>query len=129
MARLRCLVVDDSPRFLEAAVPMLEREGIVPVGVARTASDALARAAELQPDLILLDVGLGSESGFDLARRLGAGATSTTRVVLISTHARDEFAELVDSSPAVGFLSKSELSGSAIRELLREPKDDGAAEA
>ena len=39
-------------------------------------------------------------------------------MVLISTHAEEDFVELIEASPAVGFLSKSKLSGSALRELL-----------
>jgi DNA-binding NarL/FixJ family response regulator len=100
---------------------MLEREGIVAVGVASTAADALARAEELRPDVILVDIGLGAESGFELARRIGEDARRfPSRVVLISTHAREDFSDLIETSSAAGFLSKSELSGRAIRELLEE---------
>ena len=47
-----------------------------------------------------------------------------TRVVLISTHAEEDFVELIEASPAVGFLSKSKLSGRALRELLGGDDDD-----
>jgi two-component system nitrate/nitrite response regulator NarL len=120
MADLRCLVVDDSSRFLEAARATLEREGVTVVGSASTAAEALAKAERLRPDVILVDVGLGEESGFDLARRLDQQPHSPARVVLISTHASEDFDDLIASSPAAGFLSKSELSGRAIRELLGE---------
>lgn len=116
---LRCLIVDDSAGFLVAARSLLEREGITVVGVASTGAEALHRAEELEPDVILLDVGLGEESGFDLARRL-AGETPwvTPSVILISTRSRDELAELIEASPAVGFLSKLDLSAKAIRDIL-----------
>jgi two-component system, NarL family, nitrate/nitrite response regulator NarL len=45
---LRCLIVDDSPRFQEAARGLLEREGITAVGVASTGAEALRRVAELR---------------------------------------------------------------------------------
>jgi DNA-binding NarL/FixJ family response regulator len=122
MTRLRCLVVDDSSRFAETARVMLERDGVTIVGVASNAADAIARAAELDPDVILVDIGLGTDSGFDLARRLDE-ASSPWQVVLTSTDAREDFADLIAVSPAVGFVPKSQLSGQAIRELLGDPDD------
>jgi len=42
-------------------------------------------------------------------------------VILISTHAEQDYAELIAGSPAIGFLPKSVLSADAIRDLLGEP--------
>jgi CheY-like chemotaxis protein len=67
---MRCLIVDDSPRFLDAARGLLERQGITVVGVASNSAEALERTEELQPDVTLLDIDLGGESGLELARRL-----------------------------------------------------------
>lgn len=117
---LRCLIVDDSPRFLEAARGHLEREGITVVGIASSIGQALQDAERLRPDVTLVDIDLAGESGFELARRLQQAAGSAlSPVILISTHAEDDFAELITESPAVGFLSKADLSAGAIRELLR----------
>jgi DNA-binding NarL/FixJ family response regulator len=115
---LRCLIVDDSPHFLEAARGLLERQGMTVVGVASTSADALQRARELQPDVTLVDIDLGGESGLELARRLHRDGPAPARVILVSTHAEEDYAELIAASPAVGFLSKSTLSAGAIRELL-----------
>ena len=71
---LRLLIVDDNQRFLEAARDLLEREGMTVVGVASTSSDALRYANELQPDVALVDIVLGDESGVDLAQRLARRA-------------------------------------------------------
>jgi DNA-binding NarL/FixJ family response regulator len=114
---LSCLIVDDNATFLEAAVDLLEREGVAVVGVASTADEAVRRAHELQPDVVLVDIALGTESGFDLARRLVEEASSGAAVILISTHAEADFADLIEQTPVVGFVSKSELSASAIRRL------------
>jgi CheY-like chemotaxis protein len=116
---LRCLIVDDSSSFLEAARRLLEREGLTVAGVASTGEEALVRAEELRPDVVLVDITLGEESGFDLARRLvdddhGGGST----VILISTHAEADFEDLIAASPAVGFLPKSKLSARAICGIL-----------
>jgi DNA-binding NarL/FixJ family response regulator len=116
---LGVLIVDDNASFLGAAQVLLEREGLSVVGVASTTADAVRLAADLRPDVVLVDIMLGRESGFALARRLvedGGGGESA--VILISTHAQADFAELIAESPAAGFLPKSELSADAISRIL-----------
>ena len=122
---MRCLIVDDSPRFLEAARGLLVREGIAVVAVATNGADAIRRAAELGPDVILVDIDLGGQSGFDVVRRLTSEADlAPSAVILISTHAEEDYAELIAASPAVGFLPKTALSGQRIRDLV----EDGAGQ-
>ena len=116
---LRCLLVDDSMRFLGAAHDHLEREGLVVVGVATTIAQALDQAERLRPDVALVDIDLAGESGFELARLLRqAGGTAVAAVILISTHSEEDFADLIAASPAVGFLSKAALTAEAIRRLV-----------
>jgi DNA-binding NarL/FixJ family response regulator len=124
---LRCLIVADSPRFLDAACGLLEREGVAVVGVASTSAEALQGVEELRPDVTLVDIDLGGESGFELARQIhGKASRVPSRVVLISTHAEVDYADLIAASPAVGFVSKAALSASAIRDLLGR-RGDGQA--
>jgi DNA-binding NarL/FixJ family response regulator len=116
---LRCLIVDDSEQFLRAATSSLGRNGIEIVGTATTTVAALDQVAKLRPDVVLVDVGLGEESGFDLTVQLvDAFPYLASRVVLISTRAEDDYGDLVEASPAAGFVPKSELSASAVRELV-----------
>jgi DNA-binding NarL/FixJ family response regulator len=112
---LRCLIVDDNRSFLDAARVLLEREGLEVAGVAETSAEALRHADELAPDVILVDVVLGDESGFDLARQLDDERSS---VVLISTHAEADIEDLIAESPAAGFLPKSQLSATGIRRIV-----------
>jgi DNA-binding NarL/FixJ family response regulator len=114
---MRCLIVDDSADFVDAARGLLECEGITVVGAASTSADALRSFEELRPDVTLVDINLGGESGFELAEQLHrAGGPSP--VILISTHAAQDFADMIESSPAVGFLSKSALTCGAIHDLV-----------
>jgi len=116
---LRLLLVDDNTHFLEAAPAELERGGISVVGLARTIDEALGLAEETRPDVTLVDVDLGQESGFDLARRLTTPAPgSGGAVILISAYPEEDLADLVACSPALGFLAKSTLSVATIMELL-----------
>jgi CheY-like chemotaxis protein len=125
---LRCLIVDDNPRFLDAARGLLEREGATVVGVASTGSEAIQRIEELRPDVTLLDIHLGAESGFEVARRLHQQANHpTSPVILISTDAEQDYADLIAASPVLGFLSKSALSASAVRDLLESRGQGGVA--
>ena len=117
---LHCLIVDDSTRVLRAARALLEREGVAVVGVASTIAEALRRIEELRPDVALVDIDLGGESGFDLARRVRQAGAPPPRVILTSTHAEEDYADLIAASPAVGFLPKTELSARAIQDLLGE---------
>ncbi|GAA0911713.1 response regulator [Virgisporangium aurantiacum] len=115
----RCLIVDDNERFLAVARASLERDGLQVVGTATTVAEALDKAGTLRPDVVLVDVALGAESGFDLARQLVDRYPGLRAgVVLISTRREDDLAELIAASPAVGFVWKADLSASAVRELV-----------
>ncbi len=117
----RCVIVDDSPAFLKAARTLLEREGVAVLGVASTGAEAVRLVEELRPEVALVDIDLGEESGLDLARRLAQnGALAPSQMILISTHAEADFADLIAESPVAGFLAKSDLSAPAIRNLLAD---------
>jgi DNA-binding NarL/FixJ family response regulator len=124
---LRVLLVDDSTHFLQAARTLLEREGMHVVAEASTSAEAIEHARSLRPDVTLIDIDLGDESGFDLARRLtqAMGATAG-RLVLISAYPETDLRELIDASPVNGFLPKSQLPGRAIRQLLGEGEEEGS---
>jgi DNA-binding NarL/FixJ family response regulator len=116
---MRSLIVDDNEPFLEAARMLLEREGMSVAGVASTSAEALRLTGELRPDIVLVDISLGEESGFDLAWSLVEGdLRDRPAVVLISTLAEEDVADLIAASPAAGFLPKAELSASAIRRIV-----------
>jgi CheY-like chemotaxis protein len=117
---LRSLLVDDNARFLAAARELLEREGIEVVGVASSIADAARLAGSLQPDVCLVDIDLGDESGFDLARQLAERGDRSVRVVLISAYPERDFTDMIADSPAIGFLAKPELSATRIRAILAE---------
>ena len=116
---LRCLIVDDQPSFSEAARDLLEGQGVTVVGCATSGAEAVRAVQELRPEIALVDIDLGADSGFDLARRLAEDVDGDApRVILISTHDEREFVKLIESSPAVGFLAKTDLSAERIYQLL-----------
>jgi DNA-binding NarL/FixJ family response regulator len=113
------LIVDDHPSFRATARALLETEGFEVVGEAEDGASALAAAAELRPDLVLLDVQLPDFDGFEVARRLLAtGNGARPDIVLTSSRDGSDFGPLVAESGARGFVPKAELSGAAIAALL-----------
>ena len=114
---LRCIIVDDSPEFRTVAAVLLRRGGIAVVGGASNSTEALRQVAELTPDVAIVDVHLGEESGFVLADQLHQHDTT---VILISSYSADDFVDMLPTSSAVGFLSKSDLSAAAVEQLLAD---------
>jgi DNA-binding NarL/FixJ family response regulator len=114
----RCLIVDDNPRFLMSARNLLQRQGFSDVMVASNQSEAIAIAASDRPDVALVDVDLGEENGLDVARALAA-SDEPMPVILISAYGELEIQDVVENSPALGFLPKSIVSRRAIDDLLQ----------
>ena len=116
---LHCLIVDDNPGFLAAARVLLEEEGVRVVGVASTGAGAVRCVAELRPDVTLLDVDLGGDNGFDVARWLvDEVGIDPGHLILVSAYSEEEFLDMIEASPVIGFLPKPALSVPAIERLL-----------
>src|SRR5262245_38630645 len=116
--RIRCLIVDDNALFLRSAAALLERQGLEVVGVASNSADATRLVRELRPDVTLVDVNLGAEDGFALARQLSELPGASPKVILVSTHPEEDLYDLIVASPALGFVAKARLSAQAIGDLL-----------
>jgi CheY-like chemotaxis protein len=115
---LRCLIVDDNASFLRSARRLLEGEGITVTAVASNGDDALRQAEALRPDVVLVDIELGGESGFDVVGRLHCRlGRSPSDLILISTHSEEDFADLIAANPVAGFISKGHLSARSIHRL------------
>jgi len=111
---IRCVIVDDNSFFLDGAADLLRREGMDVVGIASNGVDAIRLVVELRPDVTLVDIDLGDEDGFELARKL----SDTSRVILVSTHSEEDLADLIAASPALGFVPKTRLSAKTILDTL-----------
>jgi DNA-binding NarL/FixJ family response regulator len=112
----RLLIVDDHDGFRSAARALLEMEGFDVVGEAMNGADAVSAAVTLRPDLVLLDVHLPDVDGFDVADQLAALSHPPT-VVLVSGHRASSFGDRIGKSPVLGFITKHDLSGVAVRRL------------
>ena len=111
------MIVDDDETFVRAARVVLERDGLTVAGAASSCAEAIRHAEALRPDVVLIDIRLGEESGFDVARRL-ADNNQAAALIMISTYSAADYADLIAESPAAGFVPKAQLSGAAIRRVL-----------
>lgn len=115
------LIVDDHPTFRASARLLLETEGFEVVGEAEDGASAIAQTSALAPDVLLLDVQLPDIDGFGVASRI-TGRTDGPAVILVSSREGADFGTMIESSGALGFVAKAELSGERLRSLLDGPR-------
>ena len=105
---VRVLIVDDQEPFRIAARMVVEAtEGFEVVGEAETGEDSVAMAAQLQPDLVLMDVNLPGIDGLDATRRILAEGADRVVVLLLSTYEEDEYAPRAAECGAAAYIPKA----------------------
>jgi DNA-binding NarL/FixJ family response regulator len=110
---VRVLVVDDHPVVREGLRAMLSTSPVEIVGEAASAAEAVALAADLAPDAVLLDLGLPDSDGLSLLPRLKAAAPRAA-VVVVTMHDDQRLVRRAIEAGAAGYL----LKGAGRRELL-----------
>lgn len=111
------LIVDDHAGFRESASALLEAEGFEVVGEAADGSTALVEANRLRPQVVLLDVRLPGQDGFEVAQLL-AESPEPPVVVLISSREAATYGARIEAAPVRGFIAKRELSGETLAALV-----------
>ena len=104
--RIRTVVVDDSPMFLQVACDLLELDPLIDV-VARAGKggEAIETVLKLQPELVLMDVNMPYLDGLTLAWFF-ARRFPVARVVLMSTDNTPELLEACEEAGAFDFVHK-----------------------
>ena len=123
MTPTELLLVDDDLGFRAAATALLEAAGFSVRAEAASGHAAIHQAAALRPRLVLVDVQLPDMDGFEVARRLRAGDAPPV-VILISTREAVDYGRRVAESGVAGFISKSRLSGAALRAILHGKEEE-----
>jgi DNA-binding NarL/FixJ family response regulator len=117
---IEALIVDDHPSFRRLARRMLVESGFVVVGEAADAASAVAEAAILQPDVVLLDIVLPDRSGLTVGEEL-ARTARPPRVVLTSSRSRSDFGPGFEWPQGCMFVPKHRLTGVVLTALLGAP--------
>lgn len=104
---VRVLIVDDQEPFRMAARMVVEAtDGFDVAGEAETGEDGVAKAAELAPDLVLMDVNLPGIDGLESTRRILAVAAPPV-VFLLSTYEEEEYAPRAAECGAAVYIPKA----------------------
>ena len=101
------LIVDDHPLTRDALRTLLDADGFDVVGEASSGDEAVRLAAELQPDLVVLDLGMPGMDGLEALPKLREAAPRT-EVVVLTAAADDESLLAAIRAGAAGYLLKSE---------------------
>src|ERR1700675_88821 len=114
------LIVDDDPRFRTQARDVLAADGFLVIGEAVDGASSLKAAQTLQPDFVLLDIGLPDIEGFEVAKALAVNGPPSWIVLTSSRDAR-AYGRRLTNGHFLGFIPKERISGAAIRALVDRP--------
>jgi len=113
----RVLIVDDYEpwrRFLRLTLAVREQLRII--AEVTDGLEAIQKAAELQPDLILLDIGLPTLNGIEAARRIRE-VSPNSKILFISENRSQDIAQEALSTGAGGYVVKSDAAGELLHAI------------
>ncbi|HEX5949158.1 MAG TPA: response regulator transcription factor [Actinomycetota bacterium] len=114
---VRVLIVDDQAPFREAAGAVVElTDGFEVAGEAESGEDAVVRARELEPDLVLMDVNLPGIDGLEATRRILGESGGRVVVLMVSTYEAAEYAPRAAEAGAAAYIPKSEFEPDRLSE-------------
>jgi two-component system response regulator AlgR len=112
---IRVLIVDDQEPFRRAMATIVEEtDGFVVAGTVSTGEESLVAAAELRPDLVLMDVNQPGIDGIEATRRL-TSEPGGPAVVLLSTYDEDQFD--LTGSGATAYVAKATFGPDRLSEV------------
>jgi DNA-binding NarL/FixJ family response regulator len=115
---VRVLIVDDHRPFAEALRAILDVETAVDVvGLAATGTDAVQQAAELEPDVVLMDISMPGVDGHEATRRILADRPSTRVLIVTGSDARQDF-DAARTAGAAGYVTKDRIAAELLGAIL-----------
>lgn len=109
---IRLLLADDNPAILEMLVEILQGPFVI-AGTAADGMSVLREVANLNPDVIVLDVSLGDMSGFEVARQL-VESGNKAKVMFLSVHENAAFVRAALAQGVLGYVFKSRAASDLI---------------
>ena len=124
---IRILLVDDNPTFLSAVWQFIDMlPDVEVIGQARDGLEALTKAQELKPDLVLLDIAMPNANGLEVARRMQSWETPP-RIVFLSMHDNVAYRDVARDLGAIGFVGKADVVDGLLPILERLVADESAS--
>ena len=112
------LLVDDQAVIRKGIRVLLDQSpGILVVGEARDGVEGVAMTRRLDPDVVLMDIGMPNMNGFEATRQIRAVAPRC-RVLILSAHADDDYIERVTAMGAAGYVLKHSSLADLTRAIL-----------
>ena len=106
MNKIRILLVDDHTLMRTGVRMVLQAEpDLEVVGEAATGEDGVARAMELRPDVVLMDLSMPGIGGLEATRRIAAAGTGA-RILVLTVHGEDEYLMPVLEAGGSGYVTK-----------------------
>ena len=100
------LIIEDEPNIVESLTFLLERAGFV-VGSEGDGENALARIADMKPDVVILDVMLPGKTGFDVLAELRSHAeTIDLPVLMLTARGQSRDREMAEKAGVSRFMTK-----------------------
>lgn len=118
---VRILVADDHQIVLQGLKTILDREGFEVVGEAADGGEAVSKALQLQPDLVVLDIGMPVMTGIEAAAEIRKSFPSA-KLILLTVHTENRYILEALRSGIRGYVLKSRAAGElieAIQEVLK----------
>lgn len=120
---MRLLIIDDHASFLDALAKMLGQVARVEVvGRAKDGRQGLEAAAELEPDVVVVDFAMPELNGLDVARELKR-QPRPPKVIVMSFHQEPEYRDMALAAGADAFLTKTHLRNELVPLLERLVKE------
>ncbi len=123
MTGMKLMLVDDHPLFMEGLQYLLETHGISVAGTACNGKDALYKARNLRPDIILMDIRMPECSGIDALKLIKAEMPEIKIVMLTTSDEDDDLFEAIKCG-ASGYLLKN-INAEKLIEMLSDLENDG----
>ena len=117
MGRARVILADDHAEFLAAAAQLLEPEFEV-IKTVSNGQAAVEEATRLEPDLLVLDIGMPALNGIEAARKLKADG-SHAKIVFLTVHHDGDYVRAAQAASGLGYVVKPRLA-SDLKTALRE---------
>jgi DNA-binding NarL/FixJ family response regulator len=129
MSMLRVLVVEDFPPFRRFTCSILEKRcDLQVICEVSDGLEAVQKAGELKPDLILLDIGLPSLNGIEAARRIRK-LSPESKIIFLSQESSPDVVQHALSAGASGYVVKTKAASqllSAVEAVVAEKQFVGA---